>query len=271
MRPGRFTLPQKRGKFVSTFIVFFILSIIFLILFQTPLGSSFGGFLDSTIRPFQRSTYVLYAGESDETERERLQKENQRLHVDLAKQQELEREIKALHDQFNTPSISPEHLIPAQIVGIKGFVPGFSIPSEMILDVGSRQGVRIGQVVVSNDIVVGRITHVSAQASKVDLTTKEGFSLTAKDSHTGALGIIQGQGGGIMLLENVLLSDTLEKDDLIVTKGSMDEQGQGIPPNLVLGKIISVNKKASQLFQSAEVVPLVDVSKLSTVFILDQS
>ena len=267
------TIPPKRGKFVSIFLFFFIFSLLLLFVFQTNLGSTIRGPIENTFRPLQQVTYSFYGDAKAESNSEvdKLRSENQSLRIALAKQQELEREIKALHDQFATTSISSRTLLPAHIVGIKSFIPGFSLPAEIILDQGEREGVRVGQMVLSRDIIIGRVTHVSTHASRVELTTKEGFSITAKTSKTGAIGIIKGKGSGVMVLDNVLLSEKLEVNDIVMTKGSVNENGIGSPPDLILGRVISLNKKASELFQSAEVVPLVDVTQLKTVFILSQS
>lgn len=70
------------------------------------------------------------------------------------------------------------------------------------------------------------------------------------------------------MLDNVVLAEGLEKDDLVSTKGDTDENGLGFPPDLVVGKIVSVNKKASNLFQSADIRSLVDFNKLETVFVI---
>ena len=69
--------------------------------------------------------------------------------------------------------------------------------------------------------------------------------------------------------QNFVLSDKFEKGDVVVTKGNIDEQGNGIPPDLIVGKIISVHKNPSALFQTAEIESLVNVSRLDTVFILE--
>ena len=71
-----------------------------------------------------------------------------------------------------------------------------------------------------------------------------------------------------MVLDNVVLSDTIENTDLVETKGDVDANGNGYPPHLIVGKILSVNKKTSALFQSALVGSLVDVSKLDVVFVM---
>lgn len=79
--------------------------------------------------------------------------------------------------------------------------------------------------------------------------------------------MIKGQDGGI-LLDHVVLSEKIAKNDRILTKGDIDEGGSGFPPDLIVGRITSVNKRASDLFQTAEVKSLVDFERLSTVFIM---
>ena len=73
-----------------------------------------------------------------------------------------------------------------------------------------------------------------------------------------------------MILDSQLATtyEKLEKDDFVLTKGDVDSEGHGIPADLVIGKIVSVNKKASNLFQSASVQSLVDFSKLNMVFVM---
>jgi cell shape-determining protein MreC len=71
-----------------------------------------------------------------------------------------------------------------------------------------------------------------------------------------------------MIFDNVLQSSDIKISDVILTKGDQDIKGVGIPPDLILGKLISVSKKPSNLFQKGEVVSLLDFSNLSTVFVI---
>ena len=71
-----------------------------------------------------------------------------------------------------------------------------------------------------------------------------------------------------MLLDNVLLSVELKKDADVLTKGDVNEKREGYPPNLIVGKIISIEKKQSDLFQRASVKSPVDFKNLEYVFIL---
>jgi rod shape-determining protein MreC len=258
---------QKRGDFLSYFFLFLILSFFTYLVFQTPLGSPLGGALQVVLHPIQRVLVITYASATNgqPTQLQQLEDENTKLRLQLAEQN---REIQALHDQFATEALSSQSLLPAKIVGFRTFIPGVSAPTELVIDKGKADGVSAGAVVVSKNILVGRITKVTDHGALVDLTSRDGFSLTAKTSKTNALGIVTGQGNGDIVLQNVVLSDNLEKGDLVLTKGSMNEEGIGSPPDLVVGKIASVDKKPSALFQTAKIAPLVDVKKLEMVFIL---
>jgi cell shape-determining protein MreC len=128
--------------------------------------------------------------------------------------------------------------------------------------------VQLGSIVVFKDNLIGKVVKISPRLSVVDLFNHKGITFTAETVKTSALGISQGAGGGKMVLGNVLLSDTLQTGDIVVTKGDVDAGGKGFPPQLVVGKIVSVNKKTSALFQTAEVESLVDVTKLKMVFVM---
>jgi cell shape-determining protein MreC len=104
----------------------------------------------------------------------------------------------------------------------------------------------------------------------VSLITNKNQSLTAEDNNTHAVGVIRGKGDGILVFENVVLSDTLQKGDMIVTKGDEKIDGTGYPPELVIGTITSIDKKVSDLFQTAEVESLIDFTEITTVFVITQ-
>jgi rod shape-determining protein MreC len=151
---------------------------------------------------------------------------------------------------------------------LRGFIPGYPLPDEITIDKGKGDGVMEGQVVVVKNNVIGRVEKTSEHISLVELLTKENVSLTAVTSETGALGVAKGQGEGGLIIDNVLLSESLKVGDLVLSKGSVDGSGRGAPPNLVIGKIHSVEKKASALFQTAKLDSLIKITNISTVFIL---
>jgi rod shape-determining protein MreC len=251
---------------IFVFLIFLIAAAVIFFLAQRGLMQPVSGLFEQVTLPLQRFTFHTIHHES--LTDDKLRKENLSLQTKLAEQDELEKENQALRDQFHTTNPPPSKLLPATIVGMTGFIPGESSVDEMIIDKGRSDGVKAGNVVVVKDNLIGRIVQTSEHLSIVHMVTHDGISFTAKTMHTSALGVIKGKGGGEVLLDNVVLSDKLEKNDLVMTKGDIDDKGLGYPPDLIVGKIVSVNKKASNLFQTAEVESLIDFSKLSMVFVV---
>ncbi len=261
---------SKRKNLTSFFIVLSLLVLTLYAFFRTNTGQNIGNILQSALLPLQRGTYTFYGVLTEDRDQQikQLLDENRRLTSEIAKYKVLEKEIAALHDQFQVTTPSSTSLLPARIIGLKSYVPGFSLPEQIVIDKGENDGVRKGTGVLVKTILVGRVSLANKNTALVDLTTKKNFSLTVKTSKTNALGVLKGEGNGRMILTNVVISDKLEKEDLILSKGSVHEDGVGIPPGLVVGKILSFEKKPSSLFQTAEVVGLHDVTKLDTVFVV---
>lgn len=244
-----------------------VISVLLLIL------SSFG-FLDGILPIFQRGTGAIegftyglfqrlpFLSESDRVKK--LEEENLELHSKIYATDRLKKENVALLDQFQTSKPKSSILLPARVLGAPGFVPGVSSPSYFILDKGSADGVKEGQTVLVKDHFLGQVVEVSQYKVKVNLIYNPSFSFTGR-AHSGALGIVKGDGTGL-ILDNVLLSDQIAVEDIVYTKGDMDFS-RGILPDLIVGKIVSLEKKPSALFQKARVKSFVNFNTLSAVFI----
>jgi len=226
----------------------------------------------SIFSPFQKAilrTFHIDLGKDSEPEE--LKKENAQLLKKLSDQALLESENKALRDQFEVEYPHSLDLLPAKVIGSPGFVPGVSEPSYLILDRGEKDGIRKGHAVISQTNLIGKITQTRSNVSKVELIQSRSSSFTAKavsyEDGREVAGIIKGEGMD-MVLGNVLLPETLKVGDVVLTKGDVDEKGAGFLPNLIVGKITSVEKKSSDFFQKAQVKSPVDFSKVSEVFVI---
>lgn len=259
---------RKRGNFLSAFLVFFFIALLIFLL------SSFGvlkiSFLGRFFSPIQSLTYSFFHNlpfVSDDDSLKKLKDENIELAKKLLDQKKLQSENAALKDQFETSSPSSQNLLHAKVVGAPSFVPGISYPSFFIVDKGEKDGVKKEQSVVFKDAIIGKIQMSTDYSSKAVLLGNASFSFTAK-TERGAVGVIKGEGNGKITLDNVLLSEDLKKDDLVYTRGDLDENGVGIPEDLTIGKIESVEKNPSALFQKAKVKTLIDCTKLFDVFVV---
>ncbi len=261
---------KKANPFI-TFFVFLFLTLAILVFAKTPLFKPLGEALGFIIAPFEKLVFKTFNPNnlnfySDEFKK--LKEENLNLKKLLVDQKGLMAQNKALNDQFLIVSLKSQNELPANIIGAPSFIPGFSPPDSLILDKGEKDRVEKGQAVIVKDNLIGKIANVSKNFSTVELLTSKPSLLTVKTMETSALGIIKGDGGENLILDNVLLSEKLKVGDLVLTKGDQDINGKGIPPGLIVGEISSVDKKPSSLFQSAKVKGLIRTGALSTVFII---
>jgi len=157
--------------------------------------------------------------------------------------------------------------LPSNVVGAPGFIPGLSVPFNLIIDKGSKDNVKVGMGVVVGNNLVGKIVQTSFFLSKVSLVTDPSLSLSSKTT-SNAAGVIKGVEGGKMVLDNVILSESLKNGDFVLTNGDINLDGVGLPPDIIIGKIISIEKNPSALFQKAKVESLLNFTKLSKVFVV---
>ncbi len=252
---------QRRSSILPIFVIFLFLTV--LVGFSSYKGwfGGVGGIVEQLVLPIQRGSVLLFHPR-DTSEIAEVKEENRKLLTQLTKQKELEKENNALRDQFETTTPSSKKLLPALIIG--------QLDDHLIIDKGTSDDVRVGQIIVYEQNLIGQVSQVSRYRAVISVVTAPKTSFTAITKKTQSLGVISGLGGQGMVLDKVVLSDKLEKGDVVVTKGDVDAGGNGYPPDLIVGKIVSVNKKASNLFQQAEVRSLVNRERLTMVFILKE-
>src|SRR6266702_3984965 len=88
---------------------------------------------------------------------DKLKKENAQLRLQLAELKNVKTENIALHDQFDIKDTSPKQLIPAEVVGAPGFIPGTSVPEYLVINKGKKDGVKEGSTVVYKNALIGRV------------------------------------------------------------------------------------------------------------------
>lgn len=259
----------KRSRISVVFFVFLILSILLFVFSKTGLLDGPQSIIAKIASPFQSMSFSAFNFlSSGDSKTRQLENENRELLGKIVNQDKLLKENSALHDQFAVTTPRPTALLPAKIVGAPSFIPGITDPTTFIIDKGTNDRVKVGDAVVLKDILVGKVISTSNFFSKVDILTDASSSLTVKDQRSGANGVAKGDGGRQLIFDNVLQSDDIKMSDILVTKGSQDASGRGIPPDLIVGKITSVEKKPSEVFQKGKIQSPLDFSDLSTVFIV---
>lgn len=259
---------REKKQLYQVFLLCVLISFVLIILSSSKPLLTIKGFIEKTFAPLQKSVYINLGLSTTYTdsELEKLRAENLELKEQLVKSKTFENDLRILESQLAETVAAPEKLLKAYIIGSDIHYPGFN-PTQIVIDIGKTQGVTKGQAVVFKNYLVGITHNVTSNRTTVLLVNNAGNSFTVKTFKTNALGVIKGEKNGINLV-NVVLSEKLERDDLVLTKGEINIEGAGIPPGLIVGKISSIDKKPSALFQSARITPLIDNSRLSMVFVI---
>jgi len=155
-------------------------------------------------------------------------------------------------------------LLPVTIVGARGLILS---PQEFVIQAGRRDGVTVGSAVIYEKNLVGVIKKVTEHYAQVVLPTHYDFSTLARVAETNVLGVVRGE-DDFIVFDNVAISEKLDKGAHILTKGEQDKNGNGLPPDLIIGRVEAVNKVENRPFQNAQVSPLIEYAKLQTVFVI---
>lgn len=143
----------------------------------------------------------------------------------------------------------------------------------IVIGAGTDQGVRVDQVVLSEQGVVGRVSEAGTNYAKVLLITDSASSVSALVQTSRASGIVRGQYGDTLVMEWILQSDPVKPGDVIVTAGLGlgNELRSLYPKGLVIGTVVDVTKAEVSAYQRAIVAPAVDLRKLENVLVVTQA
>jgi rod shape-determining protein MreC len=147
------------------------------------------------------------------------------------------------------------------------------------IDAGTDDGVRVGMPVVAAadgvGALAGTVVAAVADAATVRLVVDARASVVAIDQQTRALGLVQGQLGGQLVMVQVRATDPLEVGDTIVSAGltltAADGGGVGrspYPRGLLIGTIQALELDSDGLTQTAFVRPAIEVPRLDRLLVV---
>ena len=199
-----------------------------------------------------------------------LQRENVMLKQRIA---ELQKE----NDQMKEMAIANERL--QKLLQFREKISSSVIAAEVIgqdpsswfksvtLNKGEKNGVRKGMAVISAEGVIGQILKTAPDYATVLLITDYNSAIDSIVRRTRAKAIVEGKGENRCLLKYLLRADDVIVGDIVVTSGL----GGNFPKGLMVGEIKRVDKRGHGIFQHAELVPSVDLTKLEEVLVITES
>ncbi len=151
------------------------------------------------------------------------------------------------------------NLVPARPIGLSRYLK---------IDQGSSSGIKVGEVVVFNENLIGRIVSISENASNVALLTDPDSKVAAfsQGSEGRAKGILLGQFATDIIFDKILHEEKINIGDLVYSEGT---EGY-LPRGLVLGKVTQVIEQQNELFKKAKVQSIFDISDLELVFVIKE-
>ena len=144
--------------------------------------------------------------------------------------------------------------------------------NNLVIDKGSKNGIKKGDAVITPSGLIGKITSVSNFSSTVKLLTTDEISnkisikIETNDKYQYGLLIGYDKENNIYKIEGITNSSNIEEGDLVTTTGLTDY----FPSGILIGKVNRVVKDEYDLNSIVEVTPSVDFQDINTVTILNR-
>jgi rod shape-determining protein MreC len=165
--------------------------------------------------------------------------------------------------------------IPSGYETVTGRVIGLSPTvwfSDVMIDVGSGDGVGLNDPVVNGQGLVGQVTAVTGSTSKVRLISDHSSAVAVRVVPTGIQGIVKPTvGEPNRLVLSFLNSDKhVHKGESVVTAGWHDGEGieSHFPPNIPVGELIKASIFEQEAQERANVRPYAELRNLNTLQVL---
>ncbi|SMC19142.1 rod shape-determining protein MreC [Clostridium acidisoli DSM 12555] len=137
----------------------------------------------------------------------------------------------------------------------------------IIIDMGTKDGIKIGLAVITEDGLVGKVIDVKSTYSIVGTLSNVNISVGAMNKRSrDNSGIVSGyeddNNNKLAIIKELPQNADIKKDDEIITYGTV------YPANIPIGKVISVGKDAATVSTTAVIKPHVDFNKLEQVSVV---
>ncbi len=166
------------------------------------------------------------------------------------------KKLMGMRDKLPAPSVA------ASVIG-EDSSPWFRT---VTIDRGETDGIREGMPVVSSAGVVGRVVKVAGSSARVLLLTDHASGIGAVVQRSRARGVVKGKGGNTCSLEFSQRGEDVRIGDVVLASGIGGVFAKGLP----IGEITMVKKGEYGIFQTVDIRPFVNISRLEEVLVILQ-
>ncbi|MEB3024731.1 MULTISPECIES: rod shape-determining protein MreC [unclassified Parvimonas] len=212
----------------------------------------------------------IFGSKAIREENEKLKIENAELKEKNVSMENIIAKEEFLKNEYNLYLKNKENLLSANVIALDNN----SLLIRFNINKGSKDGVKVGDIIVQGTVgenentyikaVVGKVIEVGYNWSKVSSLVDSSSNVSFNVVRTQSYGAINGQ-------ENNLLSGFMYKSDADVVAGDkLVTSGRGgvFPRNLYIGEVTDVNTSENGLEKKISVKSPVDFTTLFRVFVL---
>jgi len=268
---------RTQGSVLRPFALLVVISVLLLGLRNTDLVTGSATFLTQLLVPVQRvladvgATGDRFASaiaqiDSLRDDNSRLQTENDRLTLENVRLREQAIAGQQAEKLLTLQRTVPFESVPAPVIARD---PAGVLHS-IVLGLGTDDGVKVGHVVLSDQGLVGRISEVGTNYSKVLLVTDSSSVVSALVQGSRATGIVRGQFGDSLIMDWLLQTEPVKEGDVVITAGlGIGEELRSLyPKGLVIGTIAQVQIAEAAAYNRAIITPAVDLRRLEHVLVV---
>jgi len=274
--------PHRRSRTGLWFAAFTIISLLLLLASQTdaalslqrvsaraldPVRQTIGGIGEAVAGVFGTIGEIDRLRTENDDLRRRLAGAEQR----IAELQEAAAENATLRELLDLTESLDMELLPVRIISRD---PS-NFTWEVGIDAGSLQGLAAGMPVVGSaegaGALAGSVVAVGADTATVRFVSDTRSSVVAVDQQSRALGLVQGQLGGQLVMVQVRVTDEVAIGDAVVTAGLALSEGTArspYPRGLLIGHVQAVEQDANALTQTVFVRPALDFDRVDRLLVV---
>lgn len=143
--------------------------------------------------------------------------------------------------------------------------------ADVTIDVGSGDGVEVGDPVVNGDGLVGTVAAATGGSARVTLIADHSSAVSAKIVPSGTQGVMKPSVGDPddLILDFLDSEKRVGKGQSVVTSGwRAQEIASDYPPNLPIGEVVEASLKQQEAQQQVHIRPYADLRDLDLVQVL---
>jgi rod shape-determining protein MreC len=194
------------------------------------------------------------------TENLRLKNQLTLLEKRIIRLQEFDSENKRLRLLLDLKEQVNYNTIPAQVIGRD--LSGWS--QLIILDKGTRHGIKEDMPVVAGEGVVGKVIETGLYTAKVQLIIDRRSRIGGLMQQSRLVGLVEGTGKEYVVMTYLPRDELVYVNDMVLTSGL----GRVFEKGLLIGSVKAIFEEKYGLYKYAKVIPSVQFDKLEEVLII---